>query len=87
MISIIVGFSNLQLPQVDPDELAGGLQFPYPYSKQETPGHKKDKQTTKNDEREKKGKAKGRKNSGPVEPHHRIVHRGHVDIQNFTNAR
>ena len=29
----------------------------------------------------------GRESTDPTQPRHRLVHRGHVDLQNFTNAR
>ena len=59
------------------------MKFPYPYKDSPTPVHEhKEKGKTSEECSEKTGKK-----SDSNEPVYRIVHRGHIDFQNFTCAR
>ena len=57
------------------------MKFPYPYSDQSTVQKEEKKTMVNKEERQKKT------TSGPSVPEYRIVHRGHIDLQNFTHAR
>lgn len=59
----------------------GGIKFPYPYSDQPIVQKEENKTMVSREERQKK------KTSIPNVPEYRVVHRGHIDLQNFTNAR
>lgn len=57
------------------------MKFPYPYSDQPTVQKEEKKTTVSKEEKQKK------KTRVPSVPEYRIVHRGHIDLQNFTHAR
>lgn len=59
----------------------GGVKFPYPYSDKPTVLTEEKNPTVKDEQKLKKTAA------DPSVPKYKIVHRGHIDLQNFTNAR
>lgn len=72
-----------QVPEDSSDhELTiGGMKFPYPYSDQPTVQKEEEKPMDRDEKKQKKI------SSTPNVPEYRIVHRGHIDLQNFTHAR
>lgn len=67
------------MPEDAAELTIGGMKFPYPYSDQPTV-QKEEIKTMVMDE-------KKQMTSAPNVPEYRIVHRGHIDLQNFTHAR
>ena len=57
------------------------MKFPYPYSDQQIVQKEEKKTIVSKEEKQKKT------TSVPSEPEYKIVHRGHIDLQNFTHAR
>lgn len=57
------------------------MKFPYPYSDQPTEQKEEKKTMVSKEEKQKKTTIV------PNLPEYRIVHRGHIDLQNFTHAR
>lgn len=74
---MIFTYSSAQVPDdsADSELTVGGVKFPYPYS---------DKPTVQKEEKKTMVKDEEKQNSVPE---YRIVHRGHIDLQNFTHAR
>ena len=59
----------------------GGQKFPYPYNDEPTALQVEKQTSTKSDKKQQKPA------TDPTVPEFRIVHRGHIDLQNFTYAR
>ena len=57
------------------------MKFPYSYSDQPTVQKEEKKTIVSEEEKQKKT------TSVPSVPEYKIVHRGHIDLQNFTHAR
>lgn len=57
------------------------MKFPYPYSDQPTVQKEERKTMVSKEEKQKK------MTSASSVPEYKIVHRGHIDFQNFTHAR
>lgn len=73
--------SFFQVPEESAELTIGGQKFPYPYSDEPAAVGEEEKQPKAKNEKPKK------KASDPSVPEYRIVHRGHIDLQNFTHAR
>lgn len=74
-------FSSFQVAEGSAELTIGGEKFPYPYGDIPAGAHQQEKQEEAKSEKTKKN------SSDPSVPEYRIVHRGHVDLQNFTYAR
>ena len=70
-----------QVPEDSAELSIGGMKFPYPYSDQPTVQKEEKKTIVSKEEKQKKT------TSAPSVPEYKIVHRGHIDLQNFTHAR
>lgn len=81
MITFLLCF--VQAPADSADFTIGGQKFPYPYSDEPAADCKEEnKRATKiNAEKKQKG------TSDLSVPEYKIVHRGNIDLQNFTYAR
>ena len=73
----------MQAPADSPDFTIGGQKFPYPYSDEPAADCKEENKRATKIDAEKKQKG----TSDPSVPEYKIVHRGHIDLQNFTYAR
>lgn len=73
----------MQAPADSPDFTIGGQKFPYPYSDEPAADCKEENKRATEIDAEKKQKG----TSDPCVPEYKIVHRGHIDLQNFTYAR
>lgn len=69
------------MPEDSAGMMIGDAKFPYPYSDEPTVVTKEKKPTVKDGHRHRK------KTDESSVPEFRIVHRGLIDLQNFTNAR
>ncbi|XP_022796221.1 protein kintoun-like isoform X2 [Stylophora pistillata] len=79
--STIIRTKTNEVPKDSAELMFGGEKFPYPYSDEPKVVTKEKKPTVKDGQRHKK------KTDDPSVPEFRIVHRGLIDLQNFTNAR
>ncbi|XP_068747684.1 protein kintoun-like [Montipora capricornis] len=79
----VIRSKSTEAPVESAELTIGGQTFPYPYDDNPTTLNAKEKQT-----KQKKGKnSKTATSTDPTVPEYRLVHRGHIDFQNFTNAR
>ncbi|XP_078362461.1 protein kintoun-like [Oculina patagonica] len=78
--STVIRTKTKEVPEDSAELTIGGMKFPYPYSDQPTVQKEDEKKPMARDEKKKM-------TSTPNVPKYRIVHRGHIDLQNFTHAR
>ena len=81
MITFLLCF--VQAPADSADFTIGGQKFPYPYSDEPTADCKEENKRATKIDTEKKQKG----TSDLIVPEYKIVHRGNIDLQNFTYAR
>lgn len=74
-------YSSAQVAEDSAELTIGGMKFPYPYSDQPTVQKEEKKPMVRNEKKQKK------MTCTPNVPEYKIVHRGHIDLQNFTQAR
>lgn len=79
--STVIRTKTSEVPEDSAEMMIGDAKFPYPYGDEPTVVTKEKKPTVKDGHRHRK------KTDEPSVPEFRIVHRGLIDLQNFTNAR